>query len=234
MYGNDLITGGADNDMIFGQLGDDELHGDFNVAGTGTQHSYSADSDGDDYIEGNGGRDLIFGNLGQDDIIGGSSDLYGLTTWDARPDGRDIIFGGSHNDDHDEDESEGLAKHHNDQDDEKDNARDADVILGNNASIFRPLDVNGDLLVFEDDGFEGPLRVIPRAVKPLDHHEHNDQHDTHIDEHDHDDLDDHDDFDFHDDDADRNTMLWRFSAVWSRRFSAQSTYSPNLRPVTAH
>ena len=38
----------------------------------------------------------IFGNLGQDDIIGGSSDLYfGLSTPAKRPDGADLIFGGS-------------------------------------------------------------------------------------------------------------------------------------------
>ena len=51
--------------------------------------------DGDDYIEGNGGNDLIFGNLGQDDIIGGSSNLFSLTTPAQRPDGTDLIFGGA-------------------------------------------------------------------------------------------------------------------------------------------
>ena len=55
----------------------------------------SAATDGDDYIEGNGGNDLIFGNLGQDDLIGGSSDLFSLTTPAQRPDGADIIFGGA-------------------------------------------------------------------------------------------------------------------------------------------
>src|SRR5262249_26135995 len=42
-----------------------------NYAGAGT--------DGDDYIEGGPGVDTVFGNLGQDDIIGGSSDLFGLS-----------------------------------------------------------------------------------------------------------------------------------------------------------
>ena len=37
-------------------------------------------TDGDDYIEGGGGNDVIFGNLGQDDIVGGSSNLFSLTT----------------------------------------------------------------------------------------------------------------------------------------------------------
>ena len=37
----------------------------------------------------------IFGGLGQDDIIGGSSDLFGLTTPAMRPDGIDTIYGGN-------------------------------------------------------------------------------------------------------------------------------------------
>ena len=45
----------------------------------------SARTDGDDYIEGGGGNDVIFGNQGQDDIIGGSSDLFSLTTPASRP-----------------------------------------------------------------------------------------------------------------------------------------------------
>ena len=76
-------------------------------------------TDGHDYIEGGGngpagglfgpgqsGLDVIFGNQGQDDIVGGNSDLYGLggTCVVAnegvggsckRPDGSDLIFGGS-------------------------------------------------------------------------------------------------------------------------------------------
>ena len=38
---------------------------------------------------------MIFGNLGQDDIIGGSSNLFSLTTAAQRPDGADLIFGGA-------------------------------------------------------------------------------------------------------------------------------------------
>ena len=53
-------------------------------------------TDGDDYIEGGGGNDVIFGNLGQDDIIGGSSDLFGLTTPDRRArTAPTSIFGGA-------------------------------------------------------------------------------------------------------------------------------------------
>ena len=105
-YGSDYIAGGADDDLIFGQLGDDVIQGDGtldNLVLTTDQNnlpqrlpsvligalrdsdnelrvlsSFEAVTDGDDYIEGNGGNDVIFGNLGQDDIIGGSSNLFGL------------------------------------------------------------------------------------------------------------------------------------------------------------
>ena len=93
-FGNDYIAGGADDDTIFAQLGNDVVQGDGAIegklggspvdayrAGDGTLFvapSFEAASDGDDYIEGNGGDDVIFGNLGQDDIIGGSSDLFSL------------------------------------------------------------------------------------------------------------------------------------------------------------
>ena len=36
----------------------------------------------------------MYGGLGQDDLIGGSSDLFGLTTAAMRPDGSDTIYGG--------------------------------------------------------------------------------------------------------------------------------------------
>jgi Ca2+-binding RTX toxin-like protein len=34
-FGNDLIAGGADDDMIFGQLGNDILHGDGQITDPG-------------------------------------------------------------------------------------------------------------------------------------------------------------------------------------------------------
>ena len=86
-YGDDVIAGGADDDVIFGQLGDDWIQGDGSVhrrrrrdrrstcartrpVGRGPRPAPARD--GDDYIEGNGGDDVIFGGLGQDDLIGGS------------------------------------------------------------------------------------------------------------------------------------------------------------------
>ena len=98
--GDDYIAGGAHDDQIFGQLGNDVIQGDGsidiavgNLASVGA--SAEAATDGDDYIEGNGGSDLVFGNLGQDDIIGGSSDLFSLTTAARRPDAGDVLFGGA-------------------------------------------------------------------------------------------------------------------------------------------
>lgn len=107
-FGNDVMAGGADNDTMFGQLGDDLMQGDGFIgeddanAGSITRRIDFADagntpdtdetlyfnipeqaSDGDDYMEGNGGRDLMYGGLGQDDMIGGSSALFGLNDANA-------------------------------------------------------------------------------------------------------------------------------------------------------
>ncbi|HEY5553156.1 MAG TPA: hypothetical protein VIK52_14780 [Opitutaceae bacterium] len=111
-FGADIISGGPDDDVVYGELGNDLLQGDGNISlvqevGVDEEgdafFSYTvevsdtvdpdetwyfnipedADSDGNDYIEGNGGSDLIFGGLGQDDIIGGSSNLFGLDTVNA-------------------------------------------------------------------------------------------------------------------------------------------------------
>ena len=106
--GADDLAGGADDDVIFGQLGNDWIQGDGSVldeqgrttvqvhvtrrsvedwAGVGT--------DGNDWVEGNGGADIVFGGLGQDDLIGGSSSLYSLGSAAQRPDGGDVLFGGA-------------------------------------------------------------------------------------------------------------------------------------------
>jgi Ca2+-binding RTX toxin-like protein len=98
--------------------------------------SYEQADDGDDYIEGMGGDDVIFGNLGQDDIIGDNSSLFTLDTLDERlPNGSDIIFGGSgERADHDHD----VIDTNNDTIILEDvHARDADVIAGDNANIYR-------------------------------------------------------------------------------------------------
>jgi Ca2+-binding RTX toxin-like protein len=166
-FGNDYIAGGTEDDVIFGQLGDDIIQGDGSIAtringgipvgamrldnGFGTlvvQPSFETANDGEDYIEGNGGDDIIFGNLGQDDIIGGSSSLFGLATPNLRPDGDDILFGGAgtridrNRLGQSADSTRGLVAEH---------AFDADYILGDNGNLYRLVDGNAHFLTFNYD-----------------------------------------------------------------------------------
>ena len=184
-YGADVVAGGAEDDVIFGQLGDDWLQGDGSViddAGAITvdvrttrlsvEDLAGPGRDGDDWVEGNGGNDVIFGGLGRDDLIGGSSELYSLTTPDRRPDGLDTIFGGA-----------GIRLVRNNHGDlEVDgHARDSDVILGDNGNIHRLVVVTGPadgdplatpntaFLTFNYDTYGGPLRLLPRAYTFLDY-----------------------------------------------------------------
>ena len=193
LYGDDYIAGGSDDDVIFGQLGDDVIQGDGSIdldndgiADIGNQRvgvvrnadgtltvnsSIEAGTDGDDRIEGNGGNDVIFGNLGQDDIIGGSSALFGLDSAEARPDGEDLIFGGAGTD---------LERNNLGDESTEGHAQDSDVIAGDNANIYRLIGTNGvdggaylefnydydQRLIFEDRGTE---RIIVRAVDLIDY-----------------------------------------------------------------
>jgi hypothetical protein len=148
--------------------------------------SFDAVTDGDDYIEGNGGNDVVFGNLGQDDIIGGSSSLFTLDDRTLRPDGNgsDILFGGSGTRaDHDADVQDGDAYIVFDDV----HARDADVIAGDNANIYRIVGTGsvtppgeteilgtgdtGGFLEFGYDAVRGATvqKVIVRAVELLDY-----------------------------------------------------------------
>ncbi len=109
LYGADVMAGGADSDVMFGQLADDLMQGDGMISssedvpgapdfisrtldvlddagGTGETLFFNIPeqiSDADDYMEGNGGNDLMYGGLGQDDMIGGSSELFGLNDFYA-------------------------------------------------------------------------------------------------------------------------------------------------------
>ncbi|MEW6158482.1 MAG: hypothetical protein AB1813_13700, partial [Verrucomicrobiota bacterium] len=189
-WGADYLAGGSDDDVIFGQLGNDVIQGDGSViglvpsatdaaatrSGAGLVVTPSIEnllSDGDDYIEGGGGDDVIFGNQGQDDLIGGSSNLFGLSDRLQRPDGSDLIFGGSGNEIDRNDDGNLAATGH---------AHDADVILGDNGVIFRIVGVNGavgvagttvqsfnGLLAFAYDNFSAAERVIVRAAQWLDY-----------------------------------------------------------------
>jgi len=206
-FGSDVMAGGADKDVMFGGLGDDLMQGDGSIDGpfattpvlpnVASRSVKVTDnlplpdayylffvreqtSDSDDYMEGNGGNDLMYGDLGQDDMIGGSSDLFGLTTAQMRPDGSDIMFGGA-----------GIDFGRNDIGDATvdangvittnptGHARDADYIMGDNADIFRlvqggasatnPTDPKDLFLVFAYDNYAGGVRIIPRAMKQLDY-----------------------------------------------------------------
>src|SRR5262249_45233585 len=139
-YGSDYIAGGAGNDFILGQLGDDVIQGDgsIDIAVRATTSSIDdfagAGTDGDDNIEGNGGNDLILGYPGQEDLIAGRSSLFGFDSAAKRPDGKDIIFGGSGTHTARNDLGDTSAAGH---------ARDADFILGDNGNIYRLVGVNG-------------------------------------------------------------------------------------------
>ena len=179
-FGDDVLAGGADDDVLFGQLGDDWLQGDgatidddgivvLDVVRTGVSVEDWAGPgrDGDDWIEGNGGNDTIFGNLGQDDLVGDNSSLFSLVTRAQRePVGHDTIFGGG-----------GTRLVRNDSAgcgcDTVKHATDADVILGDNGDIFRLVGTfgtaSGDFLRFNHD-LSGPDRwIIPRAHRLLDY-----------------------------------------------------------------
>jgi Ca2+-binding RTX toxin-like protein len=182
-FGNDVIAGGADDDEIFGQLGDDILHGDgqlvqgpsglvlapllVTVAGS--------DIGGDDYIEGNGGNDLIYGGLGQDDLVGGSSSFYNLLLPSQRPDGSDTIFGGN---------GDMISRNHlgvgvlNEAGTANVtlgelHARDSDMILGDNGNIHRLVGTasvdRGSLLVFGYDNYSSTRKIVVRAATLLDY-----------------------------------------------------------------
>ena len=182
LYGNDYIAGGGGDDTVFGELGDDVIQGDGSIdfvsngsrvgasrdAGNALvlNPSFDAATDGDDYVEGNGGNDVILGNQGQDDIIGGSSTLFSLETPNQRPDGSDLVFGGS-----------GTAVARNDAGNltPQGHATDADVILGDNGNIYRLLGVNdapgggggvemfGGFLAFNYDTYTNDPPAVPQA-----------------------------------------------------------------------
>jgi Ca2+-binding RTX toxin-like protein len=181
-FGDDVIAGGADDDLVFGQFGDDTLHGDGQIVSLeivlasfqGQLPQYEllplsepvegSDIGGDDYVEGNGGGDLIYGGLGQDDLIGGSSTLYGLATPDQRPDGADEIYGGN---------GDLIARNAPGDTTAEGHARDADTILGDNGNIFRLTGTDGlgtgKYLIFNYDQYSPALKIVPRATELVDY-----------------------------------------------------------------
>jgi hypothetical protein len=198
-FGNDYLAGGAQHDLLFGQLGNDVIQGDGGIesAVAATAHvgasrtaggpsdpigpltvvpSFEAATDGEDLTEGGGGNDVIFGGLGQDDIVGGSSDFFSLIAAHNRPDGDDYVFGGAgvQIDRNDEDLPLGTAASQR-------HGRDADVIAGDNANIVRIVGVNGvdvnptvnpaqPLYVrFTYDNYDTSMKAVVRGVTLLDY-----------------------------------------------------------------
>jgi Ca2+-binding RTX toxin-like protein len=125
-----------------------------------------AGSDSADYIEGGAGGDVIFGNQGQDDIIGGSSNLFTLTTPAQRNDLPNMIFGGSGTDVVRNDSGASGVNAH---------SHDADAIIANNGNIVRLVGTSGTplatgFLAYNYDNFAGETeRIVPRAFQLLDY-----------------------------------------------------------------
>ena len=159
--GNDVIAGGADDDWIFAQEGDDTVEGDSHLYADVIANSVSVDDragvnrDGNDYIEGGAGDDLIYGNLGQDDIVGGSSTLFGADTLNERADGADTLFGGS---------GTYAARYSDGLTGVDAHSTDADVIVGDNGTIYRVVnDITASSLNFEHDLSQGE-KILVRAI----------------------------------------------------------------------
>lgn len=102
--GNDRITGNIGDDTLFGDAGDDIINGgkgdDDLYGGTGNDKLYGGD--GDDYLNGGEGNDLLDGGNGEDYLNGGEGDdtLLGGGGNDtlSGDNGNDKLDGGAGND----------------------------------------------------------------------------------------------------------------------------------------
>jgi Ca2+-binding RTX toxin-like protein len=102
--GADIISGGGGSDHIFGEKGNDILHGDLlhNFASTdpfdaGTANTDPDSDDGADVLDGGRGADKLFGNDGGDFLFGGADNdfLFGNAGGDhlSGDVGIDVLFG---------------------------------------------------------------------------------------------------------------------------------------------
>ena len=93
--GDDVISGGTGNDTLAGQNGNDTVYGD---DGNDIQRGGT----GNDYVHGTNGNDTLYGDDGNDSIEGcsGNDLLYGGTGNDIIDglDGSDILYGEAGND----------------------------------------------------------------------------------------------------------------------------------------
>jgi Ca2+-binding RTX toxin-like protein len=128
-------VGGADT--MNGNSDNDDMYGG---CVSDTMHG----DDGDDYLEGNNLDDTMYGDKGQDDLIGGTGRTVSnddSTAIDGRLDGGDTMYGGNGTED--------LAD-------------DYDVLVGDNATIDRPLgdDMSWIVNTFND--------AVKRQIRFLD------------------------------------------------------------------
>ncbi|HMC71660.1 MAG TPA: hypothetical protein VKJ07_21055, partial [Mycobacteriales bacterium] len=145
--------------------------------------------------EGGGGNDVIFGNQNQDDIVGGSSTLFSLTDPKQRPDGSDLIFGGSGTNIARNDCGAATTDTANSSiaciNAPTGHASDSDAIAGDNANVYRLVGVNrtyglgtavGYGQIVASNGFlqfnydqsstfenRGTTRIVPRGVELVDY-----------------------------------------------------------------
>ncbi|MEO1639795.1 MAG: hypothetical protein AAFU41_11175 [Pseudomonadota bacterium] len=199
-FGDDYIAGGAEDDMIFGQLGDDIIQGDgsidfdedgiadWDAADTdalavgafrsGPQNLLTINASVEDFLGlGRDGDDYIEGNGGEDTAFGnlGQDDIVG---------GSSNLFGGLNGAETDRPDGSdmlfggaGTDTSRNNLGDEsaEGHARDADTIVGDNGNIYRLVGINGNddgaYLTFNYDTYSTELKIIPRAVELLDYTE---------------------------------------------------------------
>jgi Ca2+-binding RTX toxin-like protein len=70
----DHIWGGTNDDLLFGEVGDDEVYG--GPPTTNGLNGAAGSLVGNDYMEGGAGSDTMAGGAGDDDMIGGSAPTY--------------------------------------------------------------------------------------------------------------------------------------------------------------
>ncbi|HMC70308.1 MAG TPA: hypothetical protein VKJ07_14225, partial [Mycobacteriales bacterium] len=145
---------------------------------------FGAGADGMAYVEGGGGNNVVFGDFGQNDLVGGNSDLFGQNAQAQRSSGSNIIFGGDGTQISRENCGDGWLDATNACNTTVNgHAHNSDVIVSNNADVFRLVGVNGTagtftgvpnaagFLAFNYDlhGYATATEhIVARAVRPLD------------------------------------------------------------------
>jgi Ca2+-binding RTX toxin-like protein len=153
--GGDLLFGGAEDDLLYGQGNTDDVDDDNDglinedpLDGLDNDNDGSTDEDaggdyihgdaGEDYLEGNAGSDWLFGDAGNDDMVGGTGRINDdpATGTDGRLDKGDTLYGGT-----------GF-----------------DVMAGDNALLVRTL-VNGQ---WQSNTFNDGIQHEPRILLDVD------------------------------------------------------------------